>query len=147
MGASYGGYAAMMGLARDPGMYRCGVNLLGVTDLPSLLAKGSWGSESFRYGSKVMIADPATMKAQIEATSPVLHAADISAPVLMAYGEKDRRVPIDQGTDMRDALKKAGKTYEWMSFSDEEHGLSHEANRIKVFSAIDAFLAKYNPAQ
>lgn len=147
MGASYGGYAAMIGLERDPAMYRCGVNLLGVTDLASLLAKGSWRSESFRYGSKVMIADQATMKAQIEATSPVLHAADIRAPVLMAYGEKDRRVPIDQGTDMRDALKKAGKTYEWMSFSNEEHGLSHEDNRLKVYSAIDAFLARYNPAQ
>ncbi len=74
-------------------------------------------------------------------------AADIKAPVFMAYGEKDSRVVLSHGTDMRDALKKAGKTYEWMSFANEEHGFVHEENRFKVFSGIDAFLTKYNPAE
>ena len=147
MGISYGGYATMMGLAKDPDQYQCGINLLGVTDLNDLLRQGRWAGDAFRYQSKLMIGDPATMKAQLDQTSPVKRAGDMRAPVFMAYGEKDRRVPLSHGTDMRDALKKAGKTYEWMSFDNEEHGFVHEENRFKVFSGIDAFLSKYNPAQ
>jgi dipeptidyl aminopeptidase/acylaminoacyl peptidase len=146
MGASYGGYATMMGLAKEPEQYKCGINLMGVTDLTDLLKQGRWAGDAFRYQSKLMIGDLATMRAQIEQTSPVNRAADIRAPVFMAYGEKDRRVPLSHGTDMRDALKKAGKAHEWMSFPNEEHGFAHEENRFKVFNGIDTFLGKYNPA-
>jgi dipeptidyl aminopeptidase/acylaminoacyl peptidase len=146
MGASYGGYATMMGLIKDPDLYRCGVNLLGVTDLDDLLASQRWSPQGARRINSDRIGDRATMKEQILATSPVRHADRIKAPVLMAYGEQDWRVPISQGTSMRDSLKRAGKTYEWMSFANEEHGFVHQDNRYKVFEAIDAFLRKYNPA-
>jgi dipeptidyl aminopeptidase/acylaminoacyl peptidase len=65
----------------------------------------------------------------------------------MAYGGRDTRVPLDHGTDMRNALQPAGKTYEWMSFPGEEHGLVFEENRIKLFTDVEAFLQKYNPAE
>jgi dienelactone hydrolase len=146
MGASYGGYAAMMGLVRDPDLYRCGIDLLGVTDLDYLLKTERWkDNEAIRYDSIMRVADPDTMHEQIVATSPLKQVARIKAPVFMAYGERDTRVLIDNGTDMRDALKAAGKTYEWMSFTNEEHGFAFEENRIKLYTAIDAFLRKYNP--
>jgi dipeptidyl aminopeptidase/acylaminoacyl peptidase len=63
MGASYGGYAVMMGLVKDPDLYRCGVNLLGVTDLGYLFTKGRWRDErAMNYSSKMMIGDPDTMR-------------------------------------------------------------------------------------
>lgn len=146
MGYSYGGYAAMMGLVKDPDQYKCGINLVGVTDLTALLKNGRWSTEGFRNITKIGIGDLATMKEQLARTSPVNRAADIKAPVFMAYGEKDSRVPLAQGTDMRDALKKAGKPVEWMSFANEEHSFVQDENRFRMANGIDAFLKKYNPA-
>ena len=147
MGASYGGYAAVMGLVKDPLQYRCGIDLLGVTDLGYLFTIGRWdGDKVVAYHSKLTIGDPALMRDQFIATSPSRQAASIRAPLFMAYGEHDTRVPLRHGEDLRDALKQHGKVYEWMTFPDEEHGFTIEANRFKLYHAIDAFLGKYNPA-
>jgi dipeptidyl aminopeptidase/acylaminoacyl peptidase len=86
------------------------------------------------------------MKDQFHATSPARHADKIKAPVLMIYGAKDRHVPLDHGKRMRDALKEKGKTVEWIEMPDEEHGITKEANRYKVFGAIEKFLKTHNPA-
>ena len=148
MGASYGGYAAAMGLVKDPAQYRCGIDLLGVTDIGYLFTMGRWeGNKVVAYHSKIAIGDPDTMRDQFVATSPAHQAASIRAPLFMAYGEHDTRVPLLHGEDLRDALKRNGKVYEWMSFKDEEHGFTIEANRFKLYRAIDAFLEKYNPAR
>ncbi|MDL2353928.1 MAG: S9 family peptidase [Pseudomonadota bacterium] len=147
MGASYGGYAAAMGLVKDPQQYRCGIDLLGVTDIGYLFTIGRWeGNKVVAFHSKITIGDPGQMRDQFVATSPALQAASIRAPLFMAYGEHDTRVPLVHGEDLRDALKKHGKVYEWMTFPDEEHGFTIEANRFRLYRAIDAFLAKYNPA-
>jgi dienelactone hydrolase len=147
MGASYGGYAAAMGLVKDPQQYRCGIDLLGVTDIGYLFTIGRWdGNREVAYHSKQTIGDPVQMRDQFIATSPARQAASIRAPLFMAYGERDTRVPLMHGEDLRDALKKHGKVYERMTFPDEEHGFTIEANRFKLYHAIDAFLAKYNPA-
>jgi dipeptidyl aminopeptidase/acylaminoacyl peptidase len=147
MGASYGGYAAAMGLVKDPLQYRCGIDLLGVTDIEYLFTMGRWdGNKVVAYRSKQTIGDPAQKREQFAATSPARQAASIRAPLFMAYGEHDTRVPLKHGEDLRDALKDHGKVYEWMAFPDEEHGFTIEANRFKLFHAIDAFLGKYNPA-
>ncbi len=148
MGASYGGYATMMGLAKDPDLYKCGVNLLGVTNLNYMFSEGRWSKDkAAEFHFKETMGDPDTMKDQFAATSPVKLADKIKAPVFMAYGEKDSRVPLIHGEDMRDALKKLGKTYEYMELKDEEHGFSSEAVKFKVYGAIETFLKKYNPPQ
>ena len=108
---------------------------------------GRWdGNKVVAYHSKQTIGDPARMRDQFAATSPARQAASIRAPLFMAYGEHDTRVPLKHGEDLRDALKEHGKVYEWMTFPDEEHGFTIEANRFKLYHAIDAFLEKYNPA-
>ncbi len=148
MGASYGGYATMMGLAKDPDLYQCGVNLLGVTNLNYMFSEGRWSKDkAAEFHFKETMGDPDSMKEQFAATSPVKLADKIKAPVFMAYGEKASRVPLIHGEDMRDALKKLGKTYEYMELKDEEHGFSSQEVKYKVFGAIESFLKKYNPAQ
>ena len=146
MGASYGGYAAMMGLVKDPDLYRCGINLLGVTDLFYISSSGTWGNKAATYSLNKTLGDPDKLHDQFTATSPAKHADRIKAPVFMAYGEKDHRVPLIHGEDMRDGLKKYGKTYEYMELKGEEHGFSSEQVKFKVFGAIETFLKKYNPA-
>ena len=147
MGASYGGYAAAMGLVKDPRQYRCGIDLLGVTDIGYLFTMGRWeGNRDASYRLRETVGDPDKLRAQFAATSPARQAASIRAPLFMAYGEHDTRVPLQHGEDLRDALKEHGKVYEWMTFQDEEHGFTIESDRFKLYHAIDAFLGKYNPA-
>lgn len=146
LGVRYGGYAALMGLVRDPDLYKCGVSVLGVTNLNYLFTEGSWSKDQAaeRY-LKETLGDPSTMRDQFVATSPMKQAEKIKAPVFLAYAEKDPRVPLVHGEDMRDALKKAGKPHEWLLLDKEEFGLSSEEARLKVFGGIEAFLKKYNP--
>lgn len=148
MGASYGGYAAMMGLVKDPDLYRCGVNLLGVTDIGYLFTEGAWRNDRVAgYAFKEMVGDPDALRAQFVATSPSKQADKIRAPVFMAYGEHDLRVPLIHGEEMRDALKKHKKVYQYMELEKEEHGFAAEKTRYRVYGAIENFLKTYNPAK
>ncbi len=147
MGASYGGYATMQGLVKDPDLYRCGVNLLGVTNIFYISSSDSWGDKAAVFMKDTMIGDPGKLKDQFNATSPAKNAEKIKAPVFMVYGEKDYRVPLVHGEDMRDGLKKNGKVFEYMELEGEEHGIAKEENRFKVFGAIETFLRKHNPPQ
>ena len=147
MGASYGGYATMMGLARDAGRFRCGVNMLGVTDI-RMMFTAAWSdlahSDFMNHGpAHAMIGDPDRDAEQFKATSPVNHAAKIKAPVLMIYGGSDRRVPIDHGVDMRNALRWHGGTVEWVEYPDEGHGFRSEVNRIDVYERVAKFLEQH----
>ena len=108
MGASYGGYAVMMGLARDPDRWRCGIDVVGVTDI-NLMYDVAWSdianSTFIKYTAKDMLGDQVADAAQLKATSPIAQAARVRSPVLMAYGANDRRVPLIHGEKMRDALR------------------------------------------
>ncbi|WP_343631384.1 alpha/beta fold hydrolase [Roseateles sp.] len=109
-GASYGGYAALMGLIRDPDQYRCAVSWVGVTDL-NYLASDEWSdlSDVWRtYGMKTMVGDPVKDAEQLRQTSPLRRAKEIRQPVLLAYGGTDRRVTLQHGQDLRSALEAAG---------------------------------------
>jgi len=148
-GGSYGGYATMMGLLKEPGMYKAGVNFVGVTDIELLYTIG-WSDTMdadnpwMRYGMPRMIGDPDKDAAQLAATSPLKQAARIKQPVLMAYGEEDLRVPLPHGTKMRDALISAGnKNVEWIQYAGEGHGWNLEKNQVDFWTRIERFLDKH----
>ncbi len=147
-GASYGGYSALIGLAKDPELYRCGVAWVAVTDL-ELLVKGSWlVADDTHYLLREkhlpdMIGDAEKDAAMLAANSPVKQAASIKAPVLLAFGEEDRRVPLAHGKRMRDALRKAGNEPVWVTYADEGHGWGMIKNRIDFAQRMEAFLAKH----
>jgi dipeptidyl aminopeptidase/acylaminoacyl peptidase len=145
MGASYGGYAVMMGLARDPDRWRCGINYVGVTDI-NLMFDVTWSdmarSDFIRYTAKEMIGDPDKDAALLKAVSPLENAARIKVPVLMAYGAQDYRVPVIHGEKMRDALKAQGTRVEWVTYPDEGHGFLNEKNRYDFYRRVADFLAQ-----
>jgi dienelactone hydrolase len=149
MGASYGGYAVLEGLARDPDRWRCGIDYVGVSDI-NLLFSVSWSdsanSDWIKYDAKDVIGDPDKDAAMLKAVSPLEHAANIKAPVLMAYGGSDRRVPVIHGEKMRDALVKNGTPVEWVVYQEEAHGFLLEKNRYDFYNRVAAFLNKYLPA-
>lgn len=144
-GGSYGGYAAMMGLVRDPDLYRCAVNIVGVTDL-NLLYTSGWsdtGDTYKKYGMPLMVGDRVKDAAQLAATSPVQQARKITQPVLMLYGRQDRRVPIAHGDAMHAALKEHNPNVTYKVYNDEGHGFALAANNIDAWTRIEAFLNRY----
>jgi dipeptidyl aminopeptidase/acylaminoacyl peptidase len=145
MGASYGGYASLMGLVKDPDQYRCGIAHIAVAD-PRFMFDFSWSDispQAKAYSLPVTLGDRKADDAKLAATSPLEQAARIKAPVLLVHGGIDRRVPIQNGERMRDALQKNGKVYEWLVYPDEGHGFRYDNNRFDYYRRIEAFLAKH----
>jgi dipeptidyl aminopeptidase/acylaminoacyl peptidase len=146
-GASYGGYATLMGLVKDPELYRCGVDWVGVTDI-QLLYDGHWSFKSDmsdewkQYGMPEMVGDPVKDAEQLAATSPLRQAARIRQPLLMAYGGVDRRVPMYHGRKFYDAVTKTNKQVEWIEYQEEGHGWSLPKNSIDFWSRVEKFLDK-----
>lgn len=148
MGASYGGYSTLMGLIKDPSLYQCGVAAFAVADLELHVKGDFWvdddiGKSSRNYGYRETIGDAATDREMLRANSPVLQAARIKAPLMLAFGERDRRVPLAHGERMRDALVAAGQKPEWVVYPGEGHGFGIPANRVDYYKRVEAFLAKY----
>lgn len=144
-GASYGGYATLMGLIRDPDLYRCGVSWIAVTDI-GLMYDITWSDASDilkRYGMPALIGDPVKDAAQLEATSPLKQAHRLKQPLLLAFGGGDRRVPIDHGTKFRDAVKKTNERVEWIVYNEEGHGWFKPENRYDFYSRMEKFLATH----
>jgi dipeptidyl aminopeptidase/acylaminoacyl peptidase len=147
IGGSYGGYSVLMGLAKDPGLYRCGAAWMAVSDL-TLMVEGSWwiqddGNLARRLTLPEMVGDANHDAAMIAANSPVNLAARIQAPLLLAHGNADRRVPMTHATRMRDALVAAGHPPEWITYADEGHGFSKHEDLLDFATRLDAFLGKY----
>ena len=143
-GASYGGYATLMGLIRYPELYRCGFEWVGVTDI-ELMYSIQWSNFSAQwknYGMLVLIGDRVKDAEQLAATSPLKLAARLKQPLLMAYGGEDRRVPIDHGLKMRDALRAHNKSVEWIDYPSEGHGWMLQANDVDFWSRVEKFLER-----
>lgn len=148
-GGSYGGYATMMGLLKEPLLYKAGVNIVGVTDI-SLMYTIGWSdfldadNPWVRYGMPKLIGDKDKDADQFAATSPLKRASEIKQPVLMAYGEEDYRVPLPHGTKMRDALIATGnKNVEWVQYEGEGHGFMLVKNNVDLWTRVERFLATH----
>jgi dipeptidyl aminopeptidase/acylaminoacyl peptidase len=147
-GGSYGGYATLMGLVREPELFKCGIDVVGVVDLNWWIELGYTdfnrsSPEEAGAWLRHTIGDPSADREMMEANSPRLHARKIKAPVLIVSGANDQRVPIAHAEAMRDALKAAGNPPEWLVFGEEGHGFMRESNRTAFFTAMERFLAKH----
>lgn len=145
VGASYGGYAALWGLASTPQLYKCGVSFAGVSDIGFMFndRSDSNGDKRARQVMQSRIGNRGEGPQLFDPVSPLLHAADIQAPVLLMHGEEDERVPIAHGKKMRDALLKNGKQVTWLSFPDEGHGLGLVSSDRLYYKTLLDFLGKY----
>lgn len=139
-GASYGGYAALMGAAKEPDLYRCAVGYIGVYDLPMMHARG----DMQRRGSgetylREWIGDPESLAA----VSPSRLADRIKIPVFLAAGGEDERAPIEHSRLMERALKQAGVPVETLYYKSEGHGFYVEAHRREFYERLLAFLDRH----
>jgi len=146
-GASYGGYATLMGLINDAELYRCGVDWIGVTDI-TLLYQPGWftlddlDQEWKQYGMPALVGDQVKDADQLKATSPLLQAARIRQPLLLAYGGADQRVPLQHGTRFYQAVRQTNPGVEWIEYEEEGHGWALPKNRIDFWGRVEKFLDK-----
>ena len=144
-GASYGGYATLMGLLRDPELFRCGVAWVGVTDL-EMLYSVNWSdmSDSWKlHGMPAMVGDRVKDAAELKENSPLTHAAKIKQPILLAYGSADRRVPLVHGEAFRKAVRAGSAQVDWVVYDDEGHGWRAPKNKIDFWNRTARFLDQH----
>jgi dipeptidyl aminopeptidase/acylaminoacyl peptidase len=139
-GGSYGGYASLMGVVREPDLYQCSVGYVGVYSLPVMKTDGDIPSRESgrRYLSRVL----GDEKAELEANSPALQVNRIKVPLYIVHGKDDVRVPMAQYNALTRALKAAKKPYKSM-VRDEGHGFQKEQNRFDLYRELELFFAEH----
>jgi len=140
-GASYGGYAALMGAVREPKLYRCAIGYAGVYDLELMLSSGDIPRS--RLGRAYLSSALGDDVTQLRSRSPAFNAAQIQVPVLLIHGKEDWRADFKQAKQMKAALEANHKQFEWMALSREGHGVYDEETRREVYERILKFLDRY----
>jgi dipeptidyl aminopeptidase/acylaminoacyl peptidase len=145
MGTSYGGYATLVGLTRNPELYACGVDIVGPSNLVTLLRTIPPYWEAIRADLYRAIGDIDTSEglAQAQERSPLFVATNIRKPLLIAQGANDPRVKQAESDQMVAALRTAGIPATYILFPDEGHGFVRPENAIACNALIEDFLARH----
>ena len=144
-GASYGGYAALWGVAKTPDLYRCGISFAGVSDIGYMLhdSSDSNDSKAAREVMRFRIGDTEANQQQFDQVSPLKNADRIKAPLLIFHGTDDKRVPISHSKNMIMALQENHKVYEWHEVENEGHGFVYARDETFFYAEMLKFLHRY----
>ncbi|WP_434030918.1 alpha/beta hydrolase family protein [[Pseudomonas] boreopolis] len=137
-GASYGGYAALMGVAKEPSLYRCAAGYVGVYDLPMMFTTGDIQE---RGSGETYLKEWIGDRTKLAEVSPVNLADRIKVPVFLAAGGEDKRAPIQHSKRMEASLRKAGVPVETLYYDTEGHGFYTDAHQREYYTKLLAFLA------
>lgn len=140
IGGSYGGYMVLSALAFQPGEFKVGVNIFGVSNWLRTLESIPPYWESFREALYQEIGNPETQRDFLIETSPLFHADKIDVPLMVLQGANDPRVIKPESDDIVAAVEKNGVPVEYVVFDDEGHGFSKKKNQIEGYGRILAFL-------
>jgi dipeptidyl aminopeptidase/acylaminoacyl peptidase len=142
-GGSYGGYAALVGAAFTPDLFRCAVDIVGPSNLKTLIETipPYWAPMIAQFHTRV--GDPAKDTDFLWSRSPLSRARDIRIPLLIAQGANDPRVKQAESEQIVAALREAGIDHEYLLFPDEGHGFAKPENRLRFYAAAERFLARY----
>jgi dipeptidyl aminopeptidase/acylaminoacyl peptidase len=143
LGGSYGGYAALAGATFTPDLYRCAVDIVGPSNLKTLIETipPYWAPLAAQFHRRV--GDPAKDEEFLWSRSPLSRADQIKIPLLIAQGANDPRVKQAESEQIVAALRAANIACEYMLFPDEGHGFAKPENRMIFYSAAEKFLARY----
>jgi dipeptidyl aminopeptidase/acylaminoacyl peptidase len=144
MGGSYGGYATLAGLAFTPELYACGVDIVGPSNLFTLLESVPPYWESFRAYLYGMVGDPGTEegKAQIRKASPLFSVDRIDKPLLIIQGANDPRVKQAESDQIVSALRDKNKKVQYLLAKDEGHGFYKPLNLKAMYAETEKFLSE-----
>jgi dipeptidyl aminopeptidase/acylaminoacyl peptidase len=145
MGGSYGGYATLAGLAFTPELYAAGVDIVGPSNIITLLNSipPYWKPLQRVFAVRVGdLNDPADV-ARMEAQSPLNAAEEITAPLLVIQGANDPRVKQAESDQIVVALRDKGQPVEYLVAANEGHGFANEDNNLAMFAKVEEFLATH----
>jgi len=144
-GGSYGGYAALVGMTFTPDVFACGVSVVGMSNLVTLVEnspsywKLTWRPRFIKY-----MGDPSRPedRARLEARSPLFKADQVRNPILIIHGARDQRVKLSESEQMVEALHKAGKEVRYVVLPDEGHLWSYgnTRNALRHYAEVETFL-------
>jgi dipeptidyl aminopeptidase/acylaminoacyl peptidase len=142
-GGSWGGYATMTALVKNPEMFKFGVNFFGVIDIiEQIRTYKEWDrDEAYEYWIR-RVGDPSIDedREHIEEWSAINYLENIEAPVFIYHGVRDFNVDIEQSRTLIRKLKSLGKAHTAVIRTDEAHSAFDEENRIDTYEELDAFL-------
>jgi dipeptidyl aminopeptidase/acylaminoacyl peptidase len=138
IGASYGGYAALMAAVKQQDVFRCAGSFAGVSDLEYIVKKAR---KFTNY--KVVKKQIGDDYDKLEQQSPVNFAEEINIPVLLIHGDKDRVVDVQHSKAMHEELLDYDKIVEYVELENGNHHLEIEENRIKTLTSFEQFLQKH----
>jgi dipeptidyl aminopeptidase/acylaminoacyl peptidase len=144
MGGSYGGYATLAGLAFTPTKFACGVDIVGPSNLFTLLESIPPYWESYKQQFYKRMGDPNTEagKALLKEVSPLNSADKIVRPLLIGQGANDPRVNVRESDQIVDAMNAKSIPVTYVTFPDEGHGFARPANNIAFMAVTENFLGK-----
>ncbi len=142
-GGSYGGYAALVGAAFTPEVFRCAVDIVGPSNLKTLLETIPPYWKPLAASLYKRVGNPETDTEFLWSRSPLSRVRDIRIPLLIAQGANDPRVKQAESEQIVAALAEAGIDHEYMLFPDEGHGFAKPENRLKFYAVAERFLAKH----
>ncbi|MBS0422283.1 MAG: S9 family peptidase [Proteobacteria bacterium] len=143
-GGSYGGYATLVGLTFTPDRFACGVDIVGPSNLFTLLNSIPPYWKSFFEDMVRRIGDPRTAEGRelLKQRSPLTFADKISKPLLIAQGANDPRVKQAEADQIVDAMKARKLPVTYVLYPDEGHGFARPQNRLSFYAVAEGFLAK-----
>ena len=142
-GWSYGGYAALMGSIKNPGLYQCAISIAGVTNIERLAS----AMRNYRFGetaARRFILSGFENKQAMRENSPTHRADDLTVPLFLAHGTEDLSVPFDHFRWMKKALHKSPTKVVYLEVKRDDHYFSEQANREKLFTGLHKFLESIN---
>lgn len=140
-GGSYGGYATLMGLVKEPQMYAAGVDYVGVSNMFTFMKTIPPYWEPMLEMMYEMVGDIERDSAMLREVSPVFHVDKIKSPLFIAQGVNDPRVNVDESDQMVKAMKEKGIEVEYLVKEDEGHGFRNEENKFDFYRAMEKFLS------
>ena len=140
MGVSYGGYAALAGLTRDPELFAAAIAEVGPSNLRTLIDAIPPYWESVRINFERMIG---VGTVDLDAISPIQHVDRIQRPLLLGHGANDPRVKLSESESIAAAMSKRNLPVDFVVFPDEGHGLTNPRNALAMTALQEAFLSEH----
>ncbi len=142
-GVSYGGYAVLMGIVKDPDLYAAAVDLVGVSNLFTILENMPPYWEEIREMMYLRIGHPERDRERLVATSPALNTERMKTPLLIGQGANDPRVNQVESDQVVNGLRAKGIPVKYILKQDEGHGFFKEENKFEFYRATEEFLAEH----
>ncbi|MEX0297457.1 MAG: alpha/beta hydrolase family protein, partial [Kordiimonas sp.] len=138
-GASYGGYASLMGTIKEPDLYQCAISVNGVTNLPKLKSQDKFTTIGGRDWTKTM----GLKGVDDEDVSPHHRAEEINIPVLLISSKDDARIPYTHTKDTHSKLKRLKKDSHYVKLDNGTHHMLTAESRLVTLRETEKFLAKH----